>query len=303
MNSRDSGRPRPHLRYVGIQPAIAIRYRTALRHFFAFLDSHHIPAPRTLEDLDDIGAEYINELYQDDRPLAWAGDFMCGIKRFYPRCRRAMGTTNLFYKNWAKSITRSRALPLSGEIVMAISSFALLENDVEFSAAALVSFVGLLRSGEICGLTGKNVQFHGNFTLASISLPSSKGAARKGEPELVCIHDKVAIRLLAAALRRKDPSAPLLPGGARRLNLTLKKYAKFLGISEGKITAYGFRRGGASWHFTKYHSYDLTQELGRWQDQRTARIYIDGAVQDVVATNLSDVGRLRVKCGMTNLVR
>ena len=180
VNNRDSGRPRPHLRYVGIQPATAIRYRTVLRHFFAFLDSHHIPAPRTLEDLDDIGAENINKLYQDDRPLAWAGDFMCGIKRFYPRCRRAMGTTNLFYKNWAKSIKRSRALPLSGEIVMAISSFALLENDVEFSAAALVSFVGLLRSGEICGLTGKNVQFHGNFTLASISLPSSKRRREKG---------------------------------------------------------------------------------------------------------------------------
>ena len=31
-----------------------------------------------------------NHLYQDDLPVGWASDVVCGIKRFYPKCRKSL---------------------------------------------------------------------------------------------------------------------------------------------------------------------------------------------------------------------
>ena len=46
--------------------------------------------PISFDDLDNVASEFINHLYQDDRPLSWASDFCCGIKRLYPQCRRKL---------------------------------------------------------------------------------------------------------------------------------------------------------------------------------------------------------------------
>ena len=57
-----------------------------------------------------------------------------------------------------------------------------------------------------------------------------------------------------------------------------------LGFEHPKMSGYSLRRGGASWHFHAYNSYDLTTEAGRWSQIRTARIYIDQAAADAART-------------------
>ena len=42
--------------------------------------------PTDLEELDSIASEFVNELYQDDRPVCWASEFSCGLKKLYPEC-------------------------------------------------------------------------------------------------------------------------------------------------------------------------------------------------------------------------
>ena len=44
---------------------------------------------------------------------------------------------------------------------------------------------------------------------------------------------------------------------------------------------YSLRRGGATAHFQQCGRLDLTAEIGRWNDLRTARIYINTGVLEV----------------------
>ena len=59
-----------------------------------------------------------------------------------------------------------------------------------------------------------------------------------------------------------------------------KELGRFLGVRSEAFTPHGLRRGGATWHFGLFFSYDRTQEHGRWSHQRTARQYIDVAMAE-----------------------
>ena len=61
----------------------------------------------------------------------------------------------------------------------------------------------------------------------------------------------------------------------------------FLGVRSEAFTPHDLRRGGATWHFGLFSSYDRTQEHGRWSHQRTARQYIDEALAEVGLGGLS----------------
>ena len=74
-----------------------------------------------------------------------------------------------------------------------------------------------------------------------------------------------------------------------------------VGFEATALTPYCLRRGGASWHFLKYGSYDLTQALGRWQQQKTARQYIDQALAEIGLLQLPPWGRTRLERAAPNL--
>ena len=54
------------------------------------------------------------------------------------------------------------------------------------------------------------------------------------------------------------------------------------------------RRGAASWHFITYQNYSATQALGRWQQLRTAKQYIDTATADVTRYSLPAWGQMKL---------
>ena len=58
-----------------------------------------------------------------------------------------------------------------------------------------------------------------------------------------------------------------------------------LGLSGANLRYYSLRRGGATKIFNETGSFDACAEAGRWASIRTARIYIDAALQ----TEYSDV--------------
>ena len=80
---------RGHVKYAGLQLSTIRKYNLAIKRFFVWLDSAEKTIPVSLEDLDEAVGEYINHLYQDDLPVGWASDVVCGFKRFYPKCRKS----------------------------------------------------------------------------------------------------------------------------------------------------------------------------------------------------------------------
>ena len=57
--------------------------------------------------------------------------------------------------------------------------------------------------------------------------------------------------------------------------------ARRLGFTPDRLTPYGIRRGAATWHFLKFGKLSVTTSLGRWENERTARIYVEGAAAEL----------------------
>ena len=182
---------------------------------------------------------------------------------------------------------RTRATPIPGEVVIGMAAIALAYGEARVAATFLLSFVGLLRTGEVLSLRVSQLSFVGDGHLCIVALPDSKGAKRKGFAECVLIYDIVIIRFLQRVVRELPPEAPLFLGKWKQLQDSILRYAGLFGYTAAGLTPYCLRRGGATWHFTKYHSLDATQALGRWEHAKTAKIYITQALADTTALSLN----------------
>ena len=113
-----------------------------------------------------------------------------------------------------------------------------------------------------------------------LTLPNSKGASRSGQPETVVFKDRFLIAQLNARLMAEGSESLVCAGTYGSFTREYKELGSFLGVRSDAFTPHGLRRGGATWHFGLFFSYDRTQEHGRWSHQRTARQYIDEAMAE-----------------------
>ena len=285
---------RSHIKYEGIQPHTAKRYRIAITRFFDYLDLHDCFVPDSIEELDEAIGEFINHLYLDDLPQHWAADLISGFKRFYPKCRRHLETASLYHKNWLRVTVRTRALPASLDLVLGMAAVALLQGDPRLAFVVLLGFAGLLRAGEIVALTVRQLRLCGGGSLLVVTLPDSKSAKRKGSAEQVTVFDPLVLQLAMVVLRGLRPNDFIFQGTWKDLSHELKRLGATFGVHSPRFTPYCLRRGGATWHFTKYCSYDATQHLGRWEQAKTARTYIDQATAEATEVSLPEWGRDRM---------
>ena len=277
---------RSHIKYVGLQVATVLKYRKAVARFFAWMKGSNFPLPVTLPDLDVRAAEYINELYQDDLPLGWASDFICGLKRLYPNSKRNLETASSYLRNWQKATVRTRAMPVTLEVVQAMATVSYVRKRPEMAQALLLSFAGLLRVSEIISAKFGQLNFL-KEDYAILTLPNSKGASRSGQPETVVFKDTALIAQLKARWVSEGSQSFICPGTYGSFTREYKELRRFLGLHSESFTPHGLRRGGATWHFGLFYSYDRTQDHGRWSHQRTARQYIDEAMAESGLGDLS----------------
>ena len=65
--------------------------------------------------LDDDLAEYINHLFQEGDSVSFAGWVLSGLKRFYPRCRPHLQSSQLYLRSWQRVHLRHAAVLVGGE--------------------------------------------------------------------------------------------------------------------------------------------------------------------------------------------
>ena len=136
-----------HIKLAGLQLGTVHKYKCGIARFFNWIKVSEFPFPTSLEDLDHIAGGFVNHFFQDDLPLGWENDFVCGLKRFYTRCRFSMQITSS--RNWNKSVKRTQALPRTSDILVSVVTCALLRGEAPLASVLLLGFVGLLRTGEI----------------------------------------------------------------------------------------------------------------------------------------------------------
>ena len=286
--------PKQHIKYEGLRPMTITRYRRQINCFFEYLSDNDLDLPVDFDDLDETVGEFINHLYQDDYPINYGNDLLSGLKRFFPKCRRHLETSSTYMRSWNKTVGRRRALPLPSELLIAMAMLALLRNKRRTALALLVGFSALLRTGEVLSLCKSTMAVHGKGTLLSISLPDSKSGHRRGELEQVLIHDPLIIRLAENVLEDMAQNDNLLDMSYREFARTITELAACFGCTDPTLTPYCLRRGGATWHFTKYQCYDTTQELGRWTSAKTAKQYINQATSEIAGVHLPKWGKERM---------
>ena len=212
-----------------------------------------------------------------------------------PRCSRHLPTCSLYFSNWANSVQRVRALPLSHRLVQGMAAVAIIKDKPRFAGALLLGFVALLRACELVSLTPRQCSFLGSNRTLIISLPESKGAKRHGQTEQVIIYDTAIISFIHSLAQNRDGFQTIFGYTYLDFAADLKSLASFFGLRHPNLTAHGLRRGGATWFFQTTLSYDATQEHGRWELLKTARGYINQATADAAEFGLPSWGQHRLK--------
>ena len=281
-NKRKQKSSKCHFKLLGAGPAWIHRCRVAVQWYFSYLNRFHFRISRSRTELDENVGEYINFLYQDDRPIGWAADLLGGLKRFSPSLDR-LETAKQFHRNWARSITRKKAHPFTCQMVQAMAAYFCFHGQPRVAFLALLAFAGLFRLGDLFTLRMQHVNVvSSNFCV--ISLLKTKAA--RG-PESVVIRDELVISILAGLKKVLRPSDLFFEGNFRKTTALFRQFATSLGLDPARFTGHGFRRGGATWVFTSTQSYDRVQAAGRWACAKTARPYIDEALSEVNDLQLS----------------
>ena len=110
-----------------------------------------------------------------------------------------------------------------------------------------------------------------------INLGLTKGGKRRGKEEQVTTTDESVILLLSLALEGRMPGFRLISKGELHFRTSFKRQLQMLNLDPNHFKPYSLRRGGATSHFEETASFDLTMKIGRWQNSRTARQYLDSA--------------------------
>ena len=201
-----------HISQASITRLTVSRYTSAMNLFFRWRRARRLCAKPEFAELDLKLGEYLNHLYQNDRPLYLGINCIAGFKKLRPQCKKHIDTAVAWLNNWVKVTVKVQAMPLHTNLVQAFVGYGLLKREYDFALSLYVGFLGLWRGCEILDLHMSDVQARGPDQVVLI-LRNTKGAQLRNVPfETVTIRDPLAINIL---LKRKTVGGPMLFNGKR----------------------------------------------------------------------------------------
>ena len=172
----------------------------------------------------------------------------------------------------------AQAAPMTPLMALALAGLFLMIGQEPAAVMTIVAFHCMLRTGELFLPCRRQVVFAADGLSAVIILNDTRSTNRQGGSELITVDDPMVVR----ALRRR--CLGLLPGDML-MDLTQPAFrqlftraVRFFDLVELRILPYSLRRGGATWDFRVYGKMSRTLDRGRWQQERTARLYVQDAL-------------------------
>eukprot|EP00438_Fugacium_kawagutii_P026276 Skav208230 [mRNA] locus=scaffold2601:86012:86707:+ [translate_table: standard] len=209
---------------------------------------------------------------------------MSGLRRFLPEARWKVPRARQFFTNWQSVHVSRQAPPLPAEVALAFGGLAVTTQQVPLACIFVVGFLAFLRTGEMAALSPAKVAVDVNEGRILIALPSTTTSRQR--EETVCVQDHRLAQLVSAALRQLGP-APFWPQSLRSFRATFAQFVAFFELEEFEFTPYSIRRGGASFAFAEGVAFDELLVRGRWQSNRTARLYLDTGRAALIQTRFS----------------
>eukprot|EP00435_Cladocopium_sp_Y103_P054971 s63_g18.t1 len=289
-----------HLKTAGISKRTLGIYKREVSLFFKFLDQMNLRLPRSYARLDQLLADYINHLYQDDETLTKAGWVLSAMKRLYPRVRRELPIAQQWYNNWCREHTPRRATPITWEIIQGFVGVCIRLRWYRLAIVLLVGFVFFLRTAEVLALDVSDIlcsEVDGSVVIRIGTSKTSPGAQQS-----LAHFDLQLVSLLRMLLQRCSRSQELWPYSSSHFRNSFLALVTFFELQSLQLAPYSLRRGGATFFYTKTNCLDPVMIRGRWKDAATARIYLDDARATLVRMALSPSSRALLRQFRRHLV-
>ena len=280
------------LRFVGLKKRTLRSYNQALLNYFEWLEDEAMPLPQSTQKLDNSLALYLEHLFLDDRPIAYAGHTLSALKRFHPRLRWKIPLAKQYFSNWKQVYVTRQAVPMPVEVLMAVAGAAAACKEWGFCAILLIGYSAFLRTSELVNLSLTKMTWNRRSGQIILALPATKTSRMKDES--VEIIDSFAVALLER-VKRLGRTSQIWPGNTRCFRRHLATYLDFLNLSSVGFTAYSIRRGGASYAFSQGYTFDVLLVMGRWQSIKTARLYLDSGRSSLIQLQLPTRSRHSVE--------
>eukprot|EP00435_Cladocopium_sp_Y103_P065549 s527_g27.t1 len=258
------------LKSLTVQPQTRLRYERARADFYSFLHENALVIPKQPHGLDCLLADFIEHLWSSGEGRGKAADTVAAVQDLQPHVK---GQWRLL-KTWAVNEIPSRAPPLPEVCLQAMVGWAIFKEEYKFGLSLLLAYYGLLRTGELLDVKSSHVFLESPRKPAVVSLGLTKGGKRMGAAESVSISVELVLTCLKAWKKSSSPHQFLCPSPSKWRAL-FSDCIEAVGLTELGFRPYSLRRGGATHWFSKHGNLDRVVVMGRWQAQRTARIYIN----------------------------
>ena len=128
-----------------------------------------------------------------------------------------LDTASAYTRGWANSQVRAKATPISYDFCLGFTAYWLLNSRPRAALSILLGFTALLRSDEVVTVRPSMITHVLSESAICISFKKSKGAKRKGQPELIVVKHLHTVTLLRWLLSRLNDDEPIFEGSWRDL--------------------------------------------------------------------------------------
>eukprot|EP00438_Fugacium_kawagutii_P023130 Skav208787 [mRNA] locus=scaffold931:260209:264566:- [translate_table: standard] len=272
------------LRDVGITKATQDRYYSSVRKLYPLIANI-----ASMEDLDETVADWIEVQFRKGSPINTVADGLSGLHYFLPFTRRKLPTAWKLFSIWRKVEVPSRAPPLTSDLVWAMTSRCIQQDQLSLGALLCLGFHCFLRTGELLAIRPMDLVI--GVKTGVLRLPVSKGGSRNNIQESVTIEDPVVLLILKELLHVKRAQqlmrVPIWSASGSSFRIHFARLLTFFKVEHLQFRCYSLRRGGATAFFKATGSMERTLIRGRWQSIAVARLYLCDALAqlpDLTAT-------------------
>ena len=263
------------LKHLTVQPSTRARYyEKALSRFLAFLKAEGLALPRKRELLDTQVMEYVEHLWISGEGRGLAADTLASLQDHDAKLRGHLPGSWRLVKTWVTHELPNRAPPVPELVLHSMVGWALYHGHFAFATSLLLCFYGILRTGELLDVNRSRIEISAKLRTAVVSLKLTKAGKKAGVQESVSVTHDTAFRYVQQWSRLVTSHQKLCPSPPRWREL-FKQCVESLKLESLELRPYSLRRGGATWWFCQHGNLDWVMILGRWQAQKTARMYLN----------------------------
>jgi hypothetical protein len=241
--------------------------------------------PARENEADDVCSAYVQYIYDQDEPMAWAADFLSAVSDKFPHLRGKLTASWRAYAAWKRLEPPQRARPAARAcvriwmyvLICCLSATSSNYRSILPVLCHIVLVFNLMRPAEVRGRHWSDVSFDISTAIppvefATISIDHSKTSTRKLATETTTITDPFAVFILKLGFEFSDHEK-VFPFASSFFNDIFKELQRVTGTVGH--TPYSLKRGGATARFFTFRSLDKLVHDGRWLSLQAARISVD----------------------------